>query len=53
MIKTLIYGVKSTENQSERRLRETGRISAVEFLEVNHFKPKDIYVDIVCLMRKI
>ena len=45
VIKTLIYGVKSSGNQSERGLRETARMSAVEFPEVNHIVQKDIYVD--------
>ena len=45
VIKTLIYGVKSSGNQSERGLRETARMSAVEFPEVNHIVEKDIYVD--------
>ena len=41
----MIYGVKSSGNQSERGLRETSRVSAVEFLEVSHIAQKDIYVD--------
>ena len=41
----MIYGVKSSGNQSERGLRETARMSAVEFPEVNHIVQKDIYVD--------
>ena len=45
VIKTLIYGVKSSGNQSERGLRETAHMSAVEFPEVNHIVQKDIYVD--------
>ena len=45
VIKTLIYGVNSNGNRPERGLRETGRMSAVEFLEVNHIVQKDIYVD--------
>ena len=45
VIKTLMYGVKSSGNQSERRLRETARMSAVEFSEVNHIVQKNIYVD--------
>ena len=36
VIKTLIYGVKSSGNQSEKRLRETARISADEYPEVNN-----------------
>ena len=41
----MIYGVKSSGNQSERGLHETARMSAVEFPEVNHIVQKDIYVD--------
>ena len=42
MIKTLIYGVKSSGNQSEKGLRETARMSAMEFPQVNHIVQKDI-----------
>ena len=45
VIKTLIYGVNSSGNQSERGLRETARMSAVELPEVNHIVQKDMYVD--------
>ena len=45
MIKTLIYGVNSNGNRPERGLRETARMSAMEFLEVNHIVQKDIYAD--------
>ena len=45
VIKTLIYGVRSSGNQSERGLHKTARMSAVEFPEVNHIVQKDIYVD--------
>ena len=45
VIKTLIYGVQSRGNQSERGLRETARISADEYPEVNDIAQKDIYVD--------
>ena len=45
MIKTLIYGVKSSANQPEKGLRETAHMSAVEFPKVNHIVKKDIYVD--------
>ena len=44
VIKTLIYGVKSSGNQSERGLLETARISVVEFPEVNYIVQKDIYM---------
>ena len=45
VIKTLIYGVNSSGNQSESELCETACMSAVEFPEVNHIVQKDIYVD--------
>ena len=44
VIKTLIYGVKSSGNQSEQGLHETSHMSAVEFPEFNHIV-QDIYVD--------
>ena len=45
VIKTLIYGIKSSGNQSERALRETGRLSKDEYPEVYNIIMKDIYVD--------
>ena len=45
VIKTLIYGVKSSGNQSERGLRETARLSSKEYPEVNEIVQRDIYVD--------
>ena len=45
MIKILIYGVKSSGNQSERGIRETARMSAVEFPEIDHIVQKNIHVD--------
>ncbi|XP_066924657.1 uncharacterized protein [Clytia hemisphaerica] len=45
VIKTLIYGVKSSGNQSERALRETGRLSSEDYPEVAKIVMKDIYVD--------
>ena len=42
VIKTLIYGVKSSGNQSEKGLREAARMSAMEFPQVNHIVQKDI-----------
>ena len=44
VIKTLINGVKSSENQSERGLHETERISSDEYAEVNDIVQKDIYI---------
>ncbi|XP_066913677.1 uncharacterized protein [Clytia hemisphaerica] len=45
VIKTLIYGVKSSGNQSERALRETGQLSSQDYPEVASIIMKDIYVD--------
>ena len=45
VIKTLIYGVKSSGNQSERALRETARLSKDDYPEVYNIILKDIYVD--------
>ena len=44
VIRALIFGVKSSGNQSERGLQEIARISACEYPEVNHIVQKDIYV---------
>ena len=35
VIKTLIYGIKSSGNQSERELRQTTTLSAEEYPEIN------------------
>ena len=45
VIKTLIYGVKSSGNQVERDLRETATLSEDEYLQINQILSKDIYVD--------
>ena len=45
VIKTLLYGVKSSGNQAERGLRETARLSAAENSKVNQIVQNDIYVD--------
>ena len=45
VIKTLLYGVKSSGNQAERGLRETARLSAAESSKVNQIVQNDIYVD--------
>ena len=45
VIKTLIYGVKSSGNQAEYGLREVARISAEEYPEVHDIIHKDVYVD--------
>ena len=45
VIKTLIYGVKSSGNQAERGLRETVRLSVEEYPKVNQIVQNDIFVD--------
>ena len=45
VIKTLIYGVKSSGNQAERALRETGQLSKKQYPEVCDVIRKDVYVD--------
>ena len=45
VVKILIYGVKLSGNQLERGIRETARMSAVEFPDINHIVQKDIYLD--------
>ena len=45
VIKTLIYGVKSSGNQSERALRLTGQLSKETYPEIYNIIQKDIYVD--------
>ncbi|XP_066926258.1 uncharacterized protein [Clytia hemisphaerica] len=45
IIKTLIYGVKSSGNQSERALRETARLSKDEYPDAYEVITKDVYVD--------
>ena len=45
VIKTLIYGVKSSGNQSERALRETSRLSKDEYPGVYNVIQNDVYVD--------
>ena len=45
VIKTLIYGVKSSGNQAERGLRDTARTVSAEYPRVNNVIQKDIYVD--------
>ena len=53
VIKTLIYGVKSRGNQSERGLCETARISADEYPEVNDIAQKVYMLMTVCQVNKI
>ena len=45
MIKTLIYGVKSSENKSKRGISEIARMYAVELPKVNQIVQKDTYID--------
>ena len=45
VIKTLIYGIRSSGNQSERGLRQTAKLSAEEYPEVDQIVQRDIYVD--------
>ena len=45
VIKTLIYGVKSSGNQAERGLRETARLFKEEYPQIHHIVSKDVYVD--------
>ena len=45
VIKILTYGVKSSGNQAERDLRETARLSAEEYPQVNQIVQNNIYVN--------
>ncbi|XP_066927641.1 uncharacterized protein [Clytia hemisphaerica] len=45
VIKTLIYGVKSSSNQAEFALRKIAQLSKEEYPKVNNIVQKDIYVD--------
>ena len=45
VIKTLIYGVKSSGNQAEKGLRETGNLSMDKYPWVNEIIQLDIFVD--------
>ncbi|MEM7375647.1 MAG: hypothetical protein AAF587_44050, partial [Bacteroidota bacterium] len=45
VIKTLIYGVKSSGNQAERGLRETARLLKDQYPAIHQIITKDIYVD--------
>ena len=45
VIKTLIYGIKSSGNQAEKGLRETAKMSSTEYPLVNQIVQNDIYVD--------
>ena len=45
VIKTLIYGVKSSGNQAEHALRKTAKLSQVEYPKVNEIVKNNIYTD--------
>ena len=45
VIKTLIYGVRSSGNQAERDLRKTGEITSSHYPRACEVITKDIYVD--------
>ena len=45
VIRTLIYGVKSSGNQAEYALRQVAKMSQSEFPEVYNIVHKEIYVD--------
>ena len=45
VIKTLIYGVKSSGNQAERGIRETANLQKSKYPRQNEVVNKDIYVD--------
>ncbi|XP_066933763.1 uncharacterized protein [Clytia hemisphaerica] len=45
IIKTLIYGVRSSGNQAECGLRSIGQLFSKEYPEVNRIIKEDVYVD--------
>ena len=45
VIKTLIYGVRTSGNQAERALRETARLSKDKYPRQNNIVQNDIYMD--------
>ena len=45
VIKTLIYGVKSSGNQAERALRQTAKLQKDQYPRCNQIIQKEIYVD--------
>ena len=45
VIKTLIYGIRSSGNQAKRGLRQTSEISKDEYPEVHQIISRDVYVD--------
>ena len=45
VIKTLIYGIRSSGNQAEKGLRETASLSKTDYPDIHEIVHKDIYVD--------
>ena len=45
VIKILVYGVKSRDNEAERSLKENAKLSKVEYPKINEIVKNDIYVD--------
>ena len=45
IIKTIIYGIKSSGNQAERGLRETARLLQDDYPEIHQVVSNDIYID--------
>ena len=45
VVKTLIYGVKSSGNQAERGIRETARLQKIEYPKQHEVVNDDVYVD--------
>ncbi|XP_066927799.1 uncharacterized protein [Clytia hemisphaerica] len=45
VIKTLIYGIKSSGNQAEHALRQVAKVSQSEYPEVHDIVHKEVYVD--------
>ena len=45
MIRTLIYGVRSSGNLSQRSIGKTANLSKDEYPQINELICKDIYVD--------
>ena len=45
VIRTLIYGVRSSGNQAEYGLRKVAELSQNTYPKVNHIVQNDIYVD--------
>ena len=50
VIKTLIYGIKSSGNQSEFALRRIAEMNKEEYPEVNKIIQRNVYVDDLSLV---